>query len=77
MVSADGPVKFLCPVCVYGRFLRTVKDDRGIPYDVHFTCGSFEGLKGPGGWDGKACPNFVENARKDPLEGCQVSYTGG
>jgi hypothetical protein len=65
----------LCPSCEYGHFFRTVKDENGIPYDIHYTCGPFEGPRGPGGWDGKTCPNFVEGKKKDPLEGCTVSYT--
>jgi hypothetical protein len=58
---------FLCPSCAYGCFFRTVKSKEGIPYDTQYTCGPFEGPRGPGGWDGKTCPNFVERKKKDPF----------
>jgi hypothetical protein len=77
MGSNSTRAKFLCPNCEYGCFFRTVKSAEGIPYDIEYTCGPLEGPHGPGGWDGKTCPNFVEGKKKDPLEGCKITTTEG
>jgi hypothetical protein len=69
--------EFLCPICEYGHFFRVVKDAKGIPYDTQYTCGSIKGPKGPGGWDGKTCPNFKRSPPRDPLEGCEITFTKG
>jgi hypothetical protein len=68
---------FLCPCCEHGYYFRVAKDAEGIPYSIEYTCGPFEGPRGPGGWDGKSCPNFVEGKKKDLLEGCEIMITHG
>jgi hypothetical protein len=67
---------FLCPGCEYGYYFRVVKDAEGIPYDIEYTCGPSEGPQGPGGWDGKTCPNFVEG-KKYLLAGYEITTTEG
>jgi hypothetical protein len=67
MRNNSEQVTFLCPDCKYGYFFRIAKNMEGIPYDTEYTCGPFGGPQGPGGWDGKTCPNFVEGNKKDPF----------
>jgi hypothetical protein len=59
--------KWLCPDCKYGHLLRVVKNEQHIPTHTEYICidlppGFIDPLsapKGPGGWDGKTCPNFI------------------
>jgi hypothetical protein len=67
--------EFLCHNCEHGHYFRVAKEV--IPYRIVYTCGPFEGPRGPGGWDGKTCPNFVESKEKDPMEGCEIMVTHG
>jgi hypothetical protein len=77
MDSSLEQARFLCPGCEYGHFFSVVKDVNGIPYDTYYTCGAMEGPQGPGGWDGKTCPNFVEKAEKQEPEWEITTTKGG
>jgi hypothetical protein len=75
MDNTTEQAEFLCPCCEYGHYFRVATEV--IPYRVVYTCGPFEGPQGPGGWDGKTCPNFVEGKERDPMEGCEITVTHG
>jgi hypothetical protein len=77
MDNNSEQVRFLCPDCEYGHYFRVAKNAEGIPYGIEYTCDPFEGPKGPGGWGGKTCPNFVDGKKKGPLDGCEITTTSG
>jgi hypothetical protein len=72
---------WLCPYCVYGHLFRVVKNAEGAPTHTEFLCvelpaGSNDLLsapKGPGGWDGKYCANFIN---KQETKTCQFYAIG-
>ena len=59
--------EWLCPQCKYGHLLRIVKNAQRIPTHSEYLCADlppgerdvFAAPDGPGGWDGKTCPNFI------------------
>jgi hypothetical protein len=77
MDNSAERAEFLCPGCEHGHYLRVVKNEQGVPCVIQYTCGPFEGPGGPGGWDGKTCPNFIAGKKKGPLEGCVIRVSGG
>ena len=73
--------KWLCPHCTYGHLLRVAKNEQHIPTHSEYLCvdlppGSSDLLsapEGPGGWDGKTCPNFINN---QTMKTCQFYALG-
>jgi hypothetical protein len=61
--------KWLCPHCVYGQLLRIAKNEQHIPTHSEYLCVDLppnsndilSAPEGPGGWDGRYCPNFINN----------------
>ena len=73
--------KWLCPHCKYGHLFRIVKNEQRIPTHSEYICVDLppnsndllSAPKGPGGWDGNSCSNFINN---QTIKTCQFYAVG-